>query len=163
MTKEYFTALAKYNRWANDKVISWCQAIDDHQWNQKIVSSFSSISETVLHVVGAEKIWCERLEDNVNTVWLPSVFTGGKDDAIAAWQSSSLSLIEFTEGMAPQRLEDKLFYKRINGEAFTQPVFEVLSHVFNHSTYHRGQIVTMLRQVGFTDVSSTDLSLFYRI
>jgi len=41
-------------------------------------------------------------------------------------------------------------------------VYEILSHVFNHSTYHRGQLVTLFRQVGFTDVTSTDLLLYYR-
>jgi uncharacterized damage-inducible protein DinB len=162
MTKEYFTDLAKYNRWANEKIISWCQAIDDEQWNQEIVSSFPRIAATVLHIVGAEQIWAERLQNVKNPDWLPSTFIGDKDDTIAAWRKSSDLLIQFTEIMHPERLLENQYYKRINGEEFTQPVYEILSHVFNHSTYHRGQIVTMLRQVGFEDVSSTDLLNYYR-
>ncbi len=161
MTKEYFTDLAKYNRWANEKIISWCLAIDDSQWNQEIVSSFSSISKTVLHIVGAEQIWAERLENVENPVWLPAVFEGDKGDTIAAWRRSSDLLIQFTEMMQPSQLLENQSFKRINGEEFTQPVYEILSHVLNHSTYHRGQLVTMLRQVGFTDVSATDLLPYY--
>ena len=56
-----------------------------------------------------------------------------------------------------------LHYTRLNGESYTQPVYKVLAHIFNHSTYHRGQLVTQLRQLGFEDITSTDLTTFYNL
>ena len=162
MTVKYFIELAKYNQWANNKIIEWADQLKDEQWNQSLVSSFPSIADTVLHIVAAEKVWHDRLMKVENPVWLPFTFKGGKSEILAVWQDSSNSLIDYTENRTNDSLNDLIAYKRINGEAFTQPVFEILSHVFNHSTYHRGQLVTLLRQVGFTDVSSTDQLLYFR-
>jgi uncharacterized damage-inducible protein DinB len=162
MTVQYFTEIAKYNQWANQKFINWMRDLSDEQWNQPLVSSFSSIAETVLHIVGAEKVWYDRLMKVENPVWLPFTFKGGKAETLDTWNHSSGLLIQYVEQLTDENLSDMIAYKRINGEAFSQPVFEILSHVFNHSTYHRGQLVTLLRQVGFKDVASTDQLLYFR-
>jgi uncharacterized damage-inducible protein DinB len=71
-------------------------------------------------------------------------------------------LKKFVEGYNEDALMDKLVFRRINGDRYEMPHYQVFAHIFNHSTYHRGQLVTMLRQVGFTDVGSTDKLGFYR-
>ena len=162
MSHEYFIEIAKYNQWANQKFIVWLQTLNEKQWSQSLVSSFMSIADTVLHIVGAEQVWHDRLIKVENPIWLPSNFKGGKAEALDAWNQSSKLLVDYTQSLSNESLDQIIPYKRINGEALSQPVFEILAHVFNHSTYHRGQLVTMLRQVGFEDVSSTDLALFYR-
>jgi uncharacterized damage-inducible protein DinB len=163
MTVQYFTEIAKYNQWANQKFIDWMLVLSDGPWNQPLISSFPSIAETVLHIVGAEKVWYDRLMKVENPVWLPFTFKGGKAETLDSWKHSSGLLIEHIEHLTDENLSEMIAYKRINGEAFSQPVFEILSHVFNHSTYHRGQLVTLLRQVGFTDISSTDLLQYYKL
>jgi uncharacterized damage-inducible protein DinB len=162
MTVQYFTEIAKYNQWANQKFIDWMLALSDEQWNQPLVSSFPSIAETVLHIAGAEKVWYDRLIKVENPVWLPFTFKGGKAETLDIWKQSSDLLNEYVDQLTNENLSDMIAYKRINGEAFLLPVFEILSHVFNHSTYHRGQLVTLLRQVGFSDVGSTDQLLYFR-
>ncbi|MBK9580649.1 MAG: DUF1572 family protein [Saprospiraceae bacterium] len=132
------------------------------QGTKHLVSSFASIAETVLNIVAAEKVWYERLMNIENPSWLPFTFKGDRLDTLRLWENSSQLLVDFVANMQNEHLASLQHYKRINGEAFTQPVYEILSHVLNHSTYHRGQLVTMLRQVGFIDVSSTDLLLYYR-
>ncbi len=77
-------------------------------------------------------------------------------------KTASQNFKSFVENFDEAKMQTNLIYKRINGEAFEQPHYQIFSHVFNHSSYHRGQIVTLLRQVGFTDVSSTDMSGFFR-
>ena len=126
------------------------------------MSRFTYIADTVLHIVGDEQVWHDRLIKVENPIWLPANFKGGKAEALDAWNQSSKLLVDYTQSLSNESLDQIIPYKRINGEALSQPVFEILAHVFNHSTYHRGQLVTMLRQVGFEDVSSTDLALFYR-
>ncbi len=163
MTKKYFTELAEYNIWANDIVCSWLEQISDEQWNQHIISSFSSIQETVLHIVSAEIAWLERLQKKEKITWMQKEFKGTKEELIAKWKDASKQLKFFMESFDESKVNEALTFKRFNGEENTMQYYEVFAHTFNHSTYHRGQVVTMLRQVGFTDVKSTDLLSFYRI
>jgi uncharacterized damage-inducible protein DinB len=59
-------------------------------------------------------------------------------------------------------LTKNLDFKRLNGTAYSMPFYQLFAHVVNHATYHRGQLVTMLRQSGFVNVGSTDLLGYYR-
>ena len=162
MTKDYFIQLADYNIWANNIVHSWFEKITDEQWEQPIVSSFESINATALHIARAETIWLDRLNNSSSPVWPPADFKGSKKETMEVWKTASQNFKSFVENFDESKMQTNLIYKRINGEAFEQPHYQIFSHVFNHSTYHRGQIVTLLRQVGFTDVSSTDMSGFFR-
>ncbi len=154
--------MADYNLWANKKLCGWLAEISDDQWNQPIVSSFNSIRETVLHMCGAESVWVERMNKVTSPSWAPSTFKGSKDEHISLLISSSESLKEFTAKIPESVLNSLLFFRRLNGEENMMPYYQILAHVFNHSTYHRGQLVTMLRQAGFTTVGSTDLSVYFK-
>ena len=161
MTKDYFKEIAEYNLWANNIVCTWLQQITDEQWNKEVISSFNSIQETVLHIISAERAWLERFKKNPQTVWIQSSFEGTKDDHIKLWKETSEELKNFIDAFDENNLTTNLDFKRLNGEAYSMPYYQLFAHVVNHGTYHRGQLVTMLRQVGFTNVSSTDLSGFY--
>ena len=162
MTKQYFIGLADYNIWANDIVLAWLSNINDEQWNKYVESSFNSIAETVLHIVSAESIWLERLNKLESPVWLQSTFKGTKDETTALWKKSSAGLKKFVNGFNDSAMMDKLVFRRLNGDSYEMPHYQVFAHIFNHSTYHRGQLVTMLRQVDYTNVSSTDMLVFFR-
>jgi len=162
MTKQYFVELAEFNEWANDIVLSWLNSINDVQWDKYVESSFNSIGETVLHIVSAESVWLERLKKVESPVWLQSTFKGTKDETTALWKNTSAGLKKFIDGFNESTMMEKLVFKRLNGDRYEMPHYQVFAHVFNHSTYHRGQLVTMLRQVGFTNVGSTDMLGFYR-
>ena len=162
MTKNYFIQLSNYNIWANNIVCSWLEKISDGQWMEHITSSFNSIQETVLHIIAAEHIWLQRMNNEENQVWLQSTFAGTKDEHIALWKNTSAGLKDFVETFDESNLQTNLDFKRLNGDAYSMPFYELLAHIFNHSTYHRGQLVTMLRQVGVTNVEATDMLLFFR-
>lgn len=162
MTKQYFIELADYNMWANDLVLAWLDNINGEQWDKQVESSFNSIGETVLHIVSAESIWLERLNKLESPQWLQSTFEGTKDETTALWKKSSAGLKKFIDGFNESAIMDKLVFKRLNGDRYEMPRYQVFAHVFNHSTYHRGQLVTMLRLVGYADVSSTDMLIFFR-
>lgn len=162
MNKEYFENLAKYNIWANSKVFSWLNQISDSQWNTKLVGSMESIAATCIHTAGAEKIWLDRL-DGLNTPFLTTTFNGGKAELIEIWNIASVNLNTYISNLPENEFETEFDYKNMAGQKFTSKRFEAFAHVFNHSTYHRGQIVNYLRQVGFTDVGSTDLIAFFRL
>src|ERR1700756_3151756 len=162
MTKQYFIDLAEYNVWANNIVCGWLEQISDEQWSRQVTSSFNSIQETVLHIISAETAWLDRMT-KAEVRWLQKSFTGSKADHIELWNKTSNNLLDHVVAFDENKIAQNLDFKRLNGDAYSMPFYQVLAHTFNHSTFHRGQLVTMLRQVGFTNVSSTDLMGFYRI
>ena len=161
MTKTYFKELAEYNIWANDLVHSWFDQLSDEQWQRPLVSSFKSIAETAIHTAGAEKIWLDRLNRIENPVFLISVFKGNKSELIEIWKRASKGLKNFIESFDEGELYEPMRFQRIDGKTYELEHYQVFSHALNHSTYHRGQIITLLRQVGFTGMQSLDLSTYY--
>jgi uncharacterized damage-inducible protein DinB len=160
MNKNYFLELAQYNIWANQKMTDWLSQINEVQWSQKLIGSFESIEATAIHTAGAEKIWFERLINQAHP-FLTQTFTGNKNDFIEIWKNASENLKNYISETSEEDLMETFAYKNLKGEDFSRVKYQAIAHVFNHSTYHRGQLVNYLRQVGFTDISSTDLIYFY--
>ena len=161
MTKAYLQELGDFNLWANGIVCNWLEQINVAQWTMEITSSFNSIQETVLHIISAENAWLQRFKKEPFE-WLQSTYKGTKEEHIKLWLQTSTDLKIFIDGFNENDLSTMLDFKRLNGEAYSMPYYQLFAHVVNHATYHRGQLVTMLRQAGFTGVTSTDLLGFYR-
>lgn len=162
MNKAYFIQLAEYNIWANQTVWGWLEAISEEQWNQPLVSSFGSIAATSLHIAGAERVWLDRFVKAPTPVWLPSVFKGTRTELLAIWKKASADLKTCMEEFDETQLDQILRLRRVDGEWNEVPYFGAFAHVFNHSTFHRGQLVTLLRQAGFTGVSTTDMLIYFK-
>ena len=160
MNKSYFLELAQYNIWANQKMTDWLSQISEEQWSQKLIGSFENIKSTAIHTAGSEKIWFERLNYQSNP-FLTLTFNGNKDDLIEIWRNASENLKNYVCNTSEEDLMEGFPYKSLKGEDFSRVKYQAIAHVFNHSTYHRGQLVNYLRQVGFTEVDTTDLIYFY--
>lgn len=160
MTENYLLELAQYNLWANELIKSWLNELNETQWTQSLGGSFDSIEATVLHVAGAEKVWHERL-DNKAQEFLSVSFKGSKEELLSIWTTATANLSAYVSIVSEAILDDFFSYRNLKGEDLVLKRYQALIHVFNHSTYHRGQLVNYLRQVGFTKVSSTDMSTFY--
>jgi uncharacterized damage-inducible protein DinB len=161
--KETLLCLASHNAWANKRLIEIMVNLSDELLEQDLLSSFPSLKKTTYHTWSAESIWLQRLQLAEQPVWQQSVFNGSFSEACDGWRKVSSQLIEFVKA----QYDDKGFthtmqYYSMKKESFKNPVYEVLLHVFNHSTYHRGQVVTMLRQAGITVLPATDLIEFVR-
>jgi uncharacterized damage-inducible protein DinB len=161
MTKTYLLELANYNIWANDKLTNWLTQISSEQFEQPLMGSFKNIHETTLHIVAAEQIWHERLQNNVSE-WLGLTFEGDKELMLKTWKRTSHDLKQCIQDLPEEKLMEKFAFSTRDGTPFNMERYKALAHVFNHSTFHRGQLVTLLRQVGFTGVSTTDLINYYR-
>lgn len=162
LLKAYFTGLADYNIWANGIVIEWLRQINDEQWEQIISSSFSSIKKTTLHIASAEKIWIDFWNNIPNPVYLSAEFQGARNDLMAIWKEASAGIKVFIEGYPEEGYEQQVRFRKPNGEDGQIAFLRTFPHIINHSTYHRGQIVTMMHQAGFTKLASTDLFTYYR-
>ena len=161
MTKTYLLELADYNIWANKKVINWLTQISSTQFEQPLMGSFKNIHETTLHIVAAEQIWYQRLVNDVSE-WLGITFEGDRAMMLETWKRTSSDLKHYISDTSEEELAENFDFSTRDGMASNMERYKALAHTFNHSTFHRGQLVTLLRQVGFTDVYSTDMINFYR-
>ena len=161
MTKTYLLELADYNIWANNKLTDWLSQISVEQFEQPLVGSFKNIHETTLHIVAAEQIWHQRLVNNVSE-WLGITFEGDRTMMLGIWKITSTDLKTYILDLPEEKLMDNFAFNTRDGTPYYMEQYKALAHVFNHSTFHRGQLITLLRQVGFTGVGSTDLINYYR-
>ena len=155
-------ALAKYNLWANEQLAPRLQTLTEEQLHQHIESSFPSIVKTVAHIHGAEDVWRQRLL-NVK----PTTFYKLSDNAVGVgevnkWMEASQRLTELILSYDENALVDTVDYYRFDGSAQNSFRWQMIQHCVNHSSYHRGQLITMMRQVGMTSVPGTDMISFYR-
>lgn len=156
----YLIELYQYNIWANKLIIKWLDPVTEADWIKPIGGSFGSLSKTVLHLAAVEKVWNERIHEDVQP-FLGQNFNGSKIELLQLWPSISENLFETVKSLSTEALNENLEYKNMKGEPCTSTYWEVLTHVANHSTYHRGQIVADLRTLGY-NAGSTDLISYYR-
>jgi uncharacterized damage-inducible protein DinB len=160
--RSYLLELAQYNVWANEKYAVLLNEISEEQWSAPVVSSFGSIGATALHIASAERIWLDRLHGVAAPVWLVDKMQPERQQTLAEWHKASAGLKDLVEKIDPESLEDPFPFRRINGEFVTLIRYQALVQVLNHSTYHRGQLQTMIKQVGHDRTVSTDIMIFYR-
>lgn len=160
--KELLLNYARYNLWANKRICDFLLQAEEEKLNLEIISSFSSILKTCAHILDTETIWVMRLHGSspsslpVNHAEMPM------NEIVKLWQSKSREIISFIESKTEEELSRMLPYKNIAGQSFTNSIRDIMQHVVNHGTYHRGQIVTMLRQAGYTKLFPTDYIVFCR-
>ena len=153
-TPEDLANLFAYGRWATAKTLESAAALDAEESRQPIGGSFGSVQGTIAHLYGADWVWLERFHGRSPSA-LPGAESLGPLATIRErWKPVERGLREFVESLAPARLTEPLTFN-FAGQKWTYPVGEALVHVANHGTYHRGQVATLLRQLG-KKAASTD-------
>jgi uncharacterized damage-inducible protein DinB len=169
MTLEWLGALARYNRWMNDKLYGLAATLGDEARKRDVGAFFKSIHGTFNHLLLADRVWLARFtgvvvpDDQLGPGGIRSldqelyadfeelrrqrVIT---DDALSAWVA----------GLTPERLSAPLVYMR-RGQKQECPLWWAVAHLFNHQTHHRGQITTLFTQQG-RDPGVTDLFAMLR-
>lgn len=143
---------ANYNIWANNRIIDCLKDQEDELLNRKLVGSFPTIRDTVSHIWLAETGWLSRLNGNGWKISSVTNFTGTNDELFRKWQTTSGSCKKFVE---EADLEAEIQFEH-KGESFSIPAREIIHTVFNHGSYHRGQVVMMMRQLGISKIAQTD-------
>lgn len=153
----------RYNQWANDRLLNFISAnCSNEQLNTEMKSSFHTICTTLLHIWGAESIWLMRLKGESPTTWKWMEFQGTLADLFGEMIAVGKEWVDFVETCGDAFLSSNFHYKTLDGKEHTSRVCDAIQHCINHSTFHRGQLVTMLRQLGFTKLVSTDFIAFTR-
>ena len=164
MTPEHVRLLYDYNAWASQRALDACAALSESQFTQHIEASFPSVRETLVHICAAEWVWLERWKGRspAKSEWDEFARNfSGLQSLRDYWDGLEARQKEFVAGLTPQLLARSLEIHTLDGTPYTQPLWQMMQHVVNHSSYHRGQVTMMLRQLGAKPVD-TDLIIFYR-
>jgi len=156
MTRGDVLELFAYNKWANERTLASLAPLTEEQLSRPLGGSFPTILATAAHVAAAEWIWLSR-------------WTGSSPHAMPEWaQRPTLDLVrakfaeieasraDFLNSLEEEDVARPLSFTLLSGSGDTQTLGVLFQHVVNHGSYHRGQIASMLRQVGATP-QSTDL------
>lgn len=151
--------LYEYNRWANARTLESAAPVTTDSFTRELGGSFNSLRGTLAHILGAEWIWLERWH-GVSPPSLPAAADFPDLQTIRGrWKEVEVGQREFLEGLDASRLAVVVSYVNPRGETWAYPLGRMMQHVVNHSSYHRGQVTTLLRQLGVEPLS-TDLLLY---
>jgi uncharacterized damage-inducible protein DinB len=144
--------LFDYNYWARDRQFQVCEGLTEEQFLRPMNSSYSSVRDTLAHLLAAEWVWQERWRGGSPTSQDAGEFAPGKFPSLDVirdcWSGVESGMRDFLAGLSEEALTRPLTYKNIKGETWTYPLWQTLLHLLNHQTYHRGQVTTLLVQLG---------------
>lgn len=161
MTADEARELFRYNAWANRRIFDGAASIPEDQYRRDLKSSHGGIHGTLAHLVWAEQLWLARWRGSPN----PAVPQGQDLRSLAEvrerWEAVEADRNAWLRDFTDARLADTVRVQPTTGGEFVHRFRDMFRHLVNHSSYHRGQVVTLLRQLGHRP-PSTDLILFYR-
>ena len=161
MNAEDFRTLYDYNSWANHRTLDACAELTPEQFTRDLGSSFGSVRDTLVHLCGADWIWRERWLGRSHSVFPRANEFPDFESVRNRWAEVERALLGFVASLGPEDVQRVVQFNTMAGAPNEQPLGHCLQHLANHSTYHRGQITTLLRQLGAKAIG-TDLMTFYR-
>src|SRR2546425_205664 len=166
MNKDDIQLLYEYDRWANNRVLQAAAALTDEQFTRDLGGSFRSVRDTLVHIIGGEWGWLTYWKEPspssafVTDLWTrhEALFHPNAFPNVAAvqrkWAEIEKEQAEFVNGVTNESLQRML---PLRGMQIS--LAHLMQHLANHSTYHRGQIALMMRQLGAEPVA-TDFHVF---
>lgn len=152
--KEILIQYAAYDLWANTRIVERLQRESTSLLDRHVKSSFPSLGLTLAHIRDAGNAWYGRI------FGLPPLELGQGIDSLL---KMSVAMNDKVRQMDEAALAGTVDYARANGMKYTQPRWQLLMHCFNHAGYHRGQLITIMRQLDLTEIPNTDLVGYQRL
>jgi uncharacterized damage-inducible protein DinB len=162
MTFDDLNNLLDYNDWARDRLLDAVSALSTEQFTRDLGSSFGSVRDTIAHICDTESIWLRRWKGEQPLGFqrpdrIPDVAAARKE-----WAELERGMRAFLHELGPDGVERAIEYKDFRGAARSDVFWQMLQHVVNHGSYHRGQVTSMLRQLGAPPPKYMDLIVYYR-
>ena len=160
MNKSRIIELYGYNDWANKKMLYALGQLENEEFIRDLSSSFKSIRDTMVHIIGVEELWLSRwMGEQGRTILSPDDFSTASSLA-DRWDNYRNEINSFILSLTEEDLTQLISYKNIKGVSFSLEQWKQMLHVTNNSSFHRGQVVTMLRQMK-KQPPSMDLIYYY--
>ncbi len=161
--KSRFEQLAAYNKWANARLYEAALALDEAQYRRDVSAFFKSVHGTLNHLLVADRIWMKRLTgEGEHPDKLNAIIHEDRRELALSRADEDDRIIRFVGSLDEAALSGVLKYATTSGKPFEQPRMDILSHLFNHQTHHRGQAHTILSIVTGKEPPSLDLLAMQR-
>ncbi|HSL22280.1 MAG TPA: DinB family protein [Vicinamibacterales bacterium] len=163
MDADDLRTLLDYHYWARDRLLDAVTALTPEQLQRDLRSSFPSVRDTLVHLCLVEWIWHARWHGRSPTgpPRSPEEFTS-LEQIRAYWHEQESNVRAFVAQLKEEDWSAEIDYRNTRGEAGRSSFAEMIRHLVNHGSYHRGQVTTMLRQLGASPARTMDLIAFYR-
>jgi uncharacterized damage-inducible protein DinB len=138
-------SMFNYHKWATQKLLDHIDSKDDLLFHQEAKNSFKSISETYSHVLSVDYLWYKRLTGIEKPEWLEFDVTSVSTTK-EAFAKLHEEMEQFFQTLTPDDWTVKLNFTNLKGDPFSNRREEMLFTFINHSSYHRGQVTSFLRQ-----------------
>lgn len=156
--KRHFAMMATYNRWANVRLYDMAAVLPDELYRKPIGVYFKSLHGTLNHLLTADRIWMRRLEGKGDH---PGKLNATIHDDLVSLREARVAedqrIVNFVDSLDDADFEKSWDYKMLNGTPQRQYVREILAHLFNHQTHHRGQAHAALTALGVSEPEPLDL------
>jgi len=162
--KDLLSYYCQYNIWANKKLADFFENQPEELLSQKIENSFPSIRKTALHILSAERSWLARMQVDIgNNKNIQDDFTSTKE-IFAELVKTSSDFAEFVQEQKDCFFSKEVSYNTWDGNSWSMLPKIMIHHCMNHSTYHRGQLITLVRQLDMKEgIPSTDILYYSRV
>jgi len=153
------TNSADYNVWANKTLIEWLRLKPSEVLDMEIASSYSSILKTLNHIWAVQEFWHAVVEESELTSNRFNAEKIDTEEVLNGIISQSEAMAKYIATLSEEDLLAKVQVDTpwVKGE---MPRYEFIQHGLNHSTYHRGQIITMGHHTGLHDAPTTDYNYY---
>ncbi len=159
MTPEQIRTLYEFNSWATHRMLEACGGLSDEQFTRNLGFSFPTLRDTLSHIMGAEWWWLEVWQGRAHDQYPPAAVYSCVAALRARWATLDADLLRFARAQPAESLQAPVKIPSTKGP-LSQPLWRLMQHLVNHSSYHRGQAAVMIRQLG-AKPAATDLLYFY--
>ncbi len=149
----------RYHRWATAQLLDAAASLPPDVLRQNRSSSHGGIFDTLQHIFMSDALWLARLQGNPNAQ--PVAPADSLDSMASRWSAVHDGFLQWASSLPDDRWTALLPYRRLNGQSFEDPIWQIVLHIVNHGTLHRGQVMAMFRQAGVKP-PATDLIFYYR-
>jgi len=154
--------LLDYHYWARDRMLDAAEKLTPEQFTRDLGSSFKSVRHTLVHIYSAEWAWHSRWRGVSPTSHLKADDYPDVRTIRAQWSDLEENVRGFLADLDDAGITRVIEYRMLSGQPGATPFWQMLHHLVNHASYHRGQVTTMLRQLGAAPAKSMDMIGFYR-
>ncbi len=146
--REYFISLYEYNRWANGLMLEAAAALTSEQLFYEHGHSWGSVHGVLVHMMGAEWLWLHRWQGESPKTMLRSEDFPTLDVIRSHWGELEGDLRDFVDGQTEESLARLVTYTNTKGNVFTLLLWQLMAHLANHGTHHRGELAAMFALLG---------------
>ncbi|HEY9661723.1 MAG TPA: DinB family protein, partial [Allocoleopsis sp.] len=155
--QDYYKIMAQYNQWMNQKVYAICAEIPDEIRKEDRGAFFRSIHGTLNHLLYGDRVWMGRFTGQSTSGKLGQDLYADFDQLRQQREITDQQILDWTKHLTQEWLSQPLTYiSGVDHQTRTFPSWVLVTHLFNHQTHHRGQLTTLLSQLGH-DPGVTDL------